>query len=83
MVSSAAAIGRPEAIPFERLKDMPLMIVVGEKDALAPGVRATTKAAREHGLNPEYVEIPGATHETIVALIEPKAFDFFDQHVKK
>jgi len=59
------------------------MVVVGDKDALAPGVRATVKAAREHGLDPNFIEIPGATHETIVALIEPRVFDFFDQHVKK
>ena len=83
VASSAAAINRPEAIPYERLKGMPLMVVVGDKDSLAPGVRATVKCARESGLNPEYVEIPGATHETIVALIEPKVFDFFDRHTKK
>jgi hypothetical protein len=29
------------------------------------------------------VEVPGATHETIVALIEPRVFDFFDRHVRK
>jgi poly(3-hydroxybutyrate) depolymerase len=83
VVSSAAAISKPEAIPYERLKDVPLMVVVGDKDPLAAGVRATIKSAREHGLNPEYVEVPGATHETIVALIEPRVFDFFDRHVKK
>jgi pimeloyl-ACP methyl ester carboxylesterase len=83
VVSSAAAINRPEVIPYERLKDVPLMVVVGDKDPLAAGVRATIKYAREHGLNPEYVEVPGATHETIVALIEPRVFDFFDRHVRK
>jgi predicted peptidase len=83
VASSAAAINRPEVIPYERLRDMPLMVVVGDKDALAPGVRATIKSAREHGLSPEYVEVPGATHETIVALIEPRVFEFFDRHVKK
>jgi predicted peptidase len=83
VASSAAAINRPEVIPYERLKDVPLMVVVGDKDPLATGVRATIKYAREHGLNPEYVEVPGATHETIVALIEPRVFDFFDRHVRK
>ncbi len=82
VAASAAAI-TPEVIPYERFKDMPLMVVVGDKDPLAAGVRATIKYAREHGLNPEYVEVPGATHETIVALIEPRVFDFFDRHVRK
>jgi hypothetical protein len=41
------------------------------------------KAAKENGLDPEYLEVPGATHLTIVALVEPKVFEFFDQHPNK
>jgi hypothetical protein len=41
------------------------------------------KAAREAGLDPQYLEVPGATHLTIVALVEPKVFEFFDQHPHK
>jgi len=26
------------------------------------------------------MEVPGATHETIVAIEEPQVFDFFDKH---
>jgi len=38
------------------------------------------KAMKEHGNEPVYLEVPGATHGTVVALVEPKVFDFFDQH---
>jgi hypothetical protein len=41
------------------------------------------KAAKEAGLDPQYLEVPGATHLTIVALVEPKVFEFFDQHPHK
>jgi hypothetical protein len=41
------------------------------------------KAAKEAGLDPQYLEVPGATHLTIVALVEPKVFDFFDQHTHR
>jgi len=27
--------------------------------------------------------MPGATHLTILALVEPKVFDFFDRHLRR
>jgi hypothetical protein len=41
------------------------------------------KTAKDHGLDPQYLEVPGATHLTIVGIVEPKVFDFFDQHPHK
>jgi hypothetical protein len=70
---------RPEDIPYDRLKGVPLMVIVGDKDPAAPNVRETVRLAKEHGLDPYFLEVPGATHETIVALAEPKVFEFFDQ----
>jgi hypothetical protein len=40
-------------------------------------------AAKARGLAPQYLEVPGATHLTVVALIEPKVFAFFDEHPRK
>jgi hypothetical protein len=39
-------------------------------------------AAKAAGLDPQYLEVPDATHVTIVAIVEPKVFAFFDQHHK-
>ena len=84
-IAASAAATRPAGFPFERLKGMPLMVCHGDKDDEVPvsSSRNMVKAAKENGLDPQYLEIPGATHLTIVALVEPKVFDFFDQHSHK
>jgi len=69
-----------QGLPYERLKGVPLMVIVGDQDPALNTTRLSVNLAREHGLDPHYVEMPGATHETIVAIIEPQVFDFFDQH---
>ena len=84
-IATSAAPTRPAGFPFERLKGMPIMVCHGDKDDEVPvaSSRNMVKAAKENGLNPQYLEVPGATHLTIVALVEPKVFDFFDQHPHK
>jgi predicted esterase len=84
MAASAAAT-RPAGFPFERLKGMPILICHGDQDDEVPvaSSRNMVKAAKENGLDPQYLEVPGATHLTIVALVEPKVFEFFDQHPHK
>ncbi len=84
-IAASAASTRPDGFPFERLAAMPVMICHGDKDDEVPvaSSRNMVKAMKEHGNDPVYLEIPGATHGTIVALAEPKVFDFFDQHPRK
>jgi poly(3-hydroxybutyrate) depolymerase len=82
MANSAAGISANgyQSVPYEKLKGLPFMIEVGDQDPALNATRISVKLAKEHGLDPVYVEVPGATHETIVALEEPGVFDFFDQH---
>jgi poly(3-hydroxybutyrate) depolymerase len=84
MAASAAAT-RPAGFPFERLKGMPMLICHGDKDDEVPvaSSRNMVQAAKENGLDPQYLEVPGATHLTIVALVEPKVFEFFDSRPRK
>lgn len=84
-IAASAAATRPAGFPFDRLKGMPIMICHGDQDDEVPvaSSRNMVKAAKENGLDPQYLEMPGATHLTIVALVEPKVFDFFDQHPHK
>ena len=84
MAASAAAT-RPAGFPFDRLKGMPLMVCHGDQDDEVPvaSSRNMVKAAKDAGLDPQYLEVPGATHLTIVALVEPKVFEFFDRHPHK
>ena len=60
------------------------MVCHGEKDPEVPVARsrAMVAAAKAAGLDPQYLEVPDATHVTIVAIVEPKVFDFFEQHRK-
>ncbi len=84
-IAASAAATRPAGFPFDRLKGMPIMVCHGDKDDEVPvaSSRNMVRAAKENGLDPQYLEVPGATHLTIVALVEPKVFDFFDQHPRK
>jgi predicted peptidase len=84
-IAASAAATRPAAFPFERLKGMPILICHGDQDDEVPvaSSRNMVKAAKESGLDPQYLEVPGGTHLTVVALVEPKVFDFFDQHPHK
>jgi poly(3-hydroxybutyrate) depolymerase len=84
MAASAAAT-RPAGFPFDRLKGMPILICHGDRDDEVPvaSSRNMVKAAKENGLDPQYLEVPGATHLTIVALVEAKVFEFFDRHPHK
>jgi pimeloyl-ACP methyl ester carboxylesterase len=83
-VAMSAAPTSPDGFPFDRLKGMPLMIIHGDADTEVPIARsqAMLKAAKENGLDPEFVVIPGATHGTIVSLVEPQVFEFFGKHRK-
>jgi predicted esterase len=84
-IAASAAPTRPDGFPFERLKGVPVMVCHGDQDDQVPvaNSRNMVKAAKENGLDPRYLEISGATHITIVALAEPKVFEFFDQHGRK
>ncbi len=84
-IAASAAATRPAGFPFDRLKSMPILVCHGDKDDEVPvaSSRNMVKAAKDAGLDPQYLEVPGATHLTIVALVEPKVFDFFDRHPRK
>lgn len=84
-IAASAAPTRAAAFPFDRLKGMPILVCHGDQDDEVPvaSSRDMVKAAKENGLDPQYLEVPGATHLTIVAIVEPKVFDFFDQHPHK
>jgi dienelactone hydrolase len=84
-IAASAAATRPAGFPFDRLKGMPILVCHGDRDDEVPvaSSRNMVKAAKEAGLDPQYLEVPGATHLTIVALVEPKVFDFFDRHTHR
>jgi dienelactone hydrolase len=84
-IAASAAATSPDGFPFERLKGLPLMVVHGDADTEVPIARsqAMVKAAKENGLDPDFLVIPGATHITAPGLAEPRVFDFFEKYRRK
>jgi poly(3-hydroxybutyrate) depolymerase len=84
-IAMSSAATSAQTFPFERLKGMPIMVCHGDKDTEVPISRSRNMVAgaKAKGLDPVYLEVPGGTHLTIVALVEPKVFDFFDKHPRK
>jgi len=84
-IAASAAATRADGFPFDRLKGIPMMVCHGVKDDEVPVAmsRNMVKALKERGHDPVYVELPEATHGTIVALVEPKVFEFFDRNPRK
>ena len=84
-VAASAAPTRADGFPFDRLKGMPILVLHGDKDDEVPVTmsRNMDKAMKDRGQEHTYLEVAGATHGTIVGLVEPKVFEFFDQHPRK
>ena len=89
LAPSASGLGNPQNpesadYPFERIKGMPLMLIVGEKDAgVLPGAKIAVKLMKEHGLSPIFVEVPGGTHGSAIEIVMAAVFEFFGNHSRK
>ena len=57
--------------PFDRLKGMPVMVCHGDADATVPvgSSRSMVAGMKAHGLTPVYIEVPGASHGSVVAVV--------------
>ena len=83
---AAIAIGAgnasPNGYPFDRLKNVPVLIFNGDQDVeVRPQVSYTMAAAmKAHGIDVEHIEYKGFDHATAVAAGIPHLFDFFDAH---
>lgn len=84
-IAASAAPTSPDGFPFDRLKGVPIMVVHGDADTEVPLARsqAMVKAAKENGLEPNFLVIPGATHITAPGLAEPQVFAFFEKYSRK
>jgi predicted esterase len=69
---------------LQRLKGMPVMVVHGAQDGIAPVQlsRAMAAAAEKAGLKVSYIEVPDGDHLSVVASTFASVMDFFDKTVK-
>ena len=73
-----------EGYPFDKLKNMPVLVVHGDADTTAP-FDASVKdvdTAKEHGVPVEFLPVKGGDHTSAFTQVLPQTFDFFDQHPK-
>jgi len=70
---------------LEKIKDTPVIMVQGAKDALVKveRVRPWADQMKKLEMTYDYVEIEDGDHGSVVGQNVPKIFDFFDKHKRK
>jgi pimeloyl-ACP methyl ester carboxylesterase len=66
----------------QKLKNVPLLIMVGDKDTLVTGSQQLADQLKGLTFQVEYKSMPGLDHGSIIAGSMPDVFKFFSQHVK-
>jgi len=76
---------QPQSVPWDRLKGLPILVIVGSKDSprTVETARAMAKTVKEKGFDTQFLEIPEATHDTIVGLALPTVYEFFTKKHRK
>ncbi|HKB35703.1 MAG TPA: alpha/beta hydrolase [Gemmataceae bacterium] len=78
-----AAFGQPTGL--DKIKNVPVIVVQGDKDTLVrpEGTRRWVDRMKELNMTYEYVEIPGGGHGDVVTTGMPKIFEFFEKQKKE
>jgi predicted peptidase len=66
----------------QKLKNVPLLIIVGDKDTLVTGSRQLADQLTGLNFQVEYKSLPGLDHGGIIGGSMPDVFKFFNQHTK-
>jgi poly(3-hydroxybutyrate) depolymerase len=86
-ISPSAAPLEDASFPYEKLKNVPVLVVHGDKDNVMvfDGSKAMVDHAKAKGVNATWLPVAGGTH--VDAWAQPEVirqiFDFFDAHRKK
>jgi predicted esterase len=65
-----------------KFKDVPILIMVGEKDSLIGSVQRLDERMKSLNIAHEYAEVPGKDHGGIIMGGMTNVFQFFGQHAK-
>ena len=66
----------------QKLKNVPLLIIVGDKDSLVTGSQQLVDQLKGLNFEVEYKSLPGLDHGGIIGGSMPDVFKFFNQHTK-
>jgi acetyl esterase/lipase len=64
----------------QKLKNVPLLIIVGGQDRLVTGSQQLADKLRSSSFKVEYKSLPGLDHGGIIGGSMPDVFKFFNQH---
>ena len=81
-IAPCAATSVGEGFPLEKLKGMPLLYTVGEKDNVERS-REMVRWARERGFEIPITEVKDGTHDLSIWINLPNIFKFFEQHRRR
>ncbi len=75
------AFGIGTEYPYDKLKGMPVLAVVGDLDQtfLQP-MRDSIASLKAHGIDARLIEVKGGTHSTAVEEMLPTIVEFFNSH---
>jgi len=66
----------------QKLKNVPLLIIVGDKDTLVTGSQQLADQLKGLNFEVEYKSLPGLDHGGIIGGSMPDVFKFFNKHTK-
>jgi pimeloyl-ACP methyl ester carboxylesterase len=84
-IALSAFVTQPAGVQWDKLAGMPILVIVGSKDTprTVETARNMAKAVKEKGFETQFLELPEATHDTIVGLSLPTVYEFFTKRQKK
>jgi len=78
----APALFNVQVTAESKITKIPLLLAVGDKDALLDSVRSFSAQFDALNVQHEYIVKPGLDHGTIIMGAEPEVFSFFAKHVR-
>jgi predicted esterase len=66
----------------QKLKNIPLLIIVGDNDTLVTGSKQLADQLKDLDFHVEYKSLPGLDHGGIIGGAMPDVFKFFNEHPK-
>jgi len=84
-ISPSAGPLTPEAFPYAKLKNIPVLAVHGDKDTTMSyeASRQMVELAKKAGVDATFLGVPDGTHTEAWTVVLPQTFDFFEKYQTK
>jgi poly(3-hydroxybutyrate) depolymerase len=84
-LSPSAGPLTPDAFPYNRLKNLPVLAVHGDQDTTMSydASKQMVELAKGAGVDATFIGVPGGSHTEAWTKVLPETFDFFEKHKTK